>query len=354
MKTSSPDAQHFILGRETIQGHLFLGFIPMPRSDQTITPKASISQVIYRNGTTYSDSVSPNFKGKLKVYKGDYVYSISLAPRTYHFDGVITTKEGKQRGYDMHVEMGIVNASRFMDAYDHGQDPAFTTFTYFKRAFEYYASRMEEITEANLNPWLNRQATTFTQDYGVQVMRPVWFLHPSQEIIKPEDANQVLLRRKREIDLDYDIKIHEERRKGDLERARNDIKEWKNEFARSEQKKRHVFDEQIRLLSKTVDSLIQINNERVSDNIGYNIPPQAILQDSLKLLASLNNSLDNTSQAASSILDSTPLDSLPMDEDQAENDEDGPDTTVPPMVSPSFDSEEARREKATWPPEMPS
>jgi hypothetical protein len=343
MRLSDPDAQHFILEEKLIQGHSFLGIISLSWLGQTIAPKAGISQEIYRNGTTYAHSVGPNFKGELpKVYKGDCVYSISLMSRTYSFNGVIVTTDGKSRSYDMHIEMKVVHATRFMEAYHHSQDPAHSVFTRIKQTFEYYASKMEEVTEAAISPWLDRNVAMCTQQYGIQVIHPVWFFHASNEILRKEDPELAAQRKKRELKREYEIKIYEEQLKGDLEQVQKDLrrheKARQNEFARSERKKGEVINEQIRLLSNTVTSLIQINNDRINDNIGYNLPTQDILKDSLKLLANLNNSLDNSPQEAETILGSTLSHEMFFDEDGY----DKPTTTVYPTASAMTDANEDR------------
>jgi hypothetical protein len=344
MRLSDPDAQHFIVEEKLIQGRSFLGIISLSWSGQTIAPKAGICQILYRNGTTYAHSVDQNFRGELpRAYKGDCVYSVSLMPRTYNFNGVITTKDGKARSYDMHIEMQVVHATRFMEAYHHSQDPACSVFIQFKQAFEYYASKMEDMTEATLAPWLDRQVAMFSQRYGIQVIHPAWFFHASHEIIRKEDIVQAAQRKKRELDIEYELKIHEELHKGDLERVQKDVrrdeKARQNEFARSEKKKGHVINEQIRLLSSTVTSLIQVNDNRVNDNVGYNLPAQDILKDSLKLLASLNNSLDNSPQEAETILGSTLSNGMFFDED---GDDDEPVTTAHPTASATTNADKDR------------
>ncbi len=338
MKPYYPEAQHFILNERSIEDRPFLGIISLPWSGQTISPKAGICQEIFRDGT-YFLSVGPNFKGELpKVHKGDYIYSISLLPRTYGFDGIIMTKDSKQQGYDIHVEMRVANSTRFMEMYHTRQDPARWAFMQFKQAFEYYASRMGEVTEAKLGPWLERQVATFSQACGIQVTHPVWFLHAfnqdQKDATKKEDIEQTARRRKWEIEIEYDLKMHEERLKRDLEREQKEFsraeRAKQNDFARSEQKRKKVLEEQIKLLSSTVNGLIQINNDRVSDSIGYNLPAQAILKDSLRLLASLNNSLDNSSQEAEAIVDTIPSNGmLPADTEE----DYGPDIEVYPTAS---------------------
>ncbi len=264
MKPYYSVVQHFILNERSIEDRPFLGIIPFPWLNETISPRAGISQEIFRDGT-YLLSVGPNFKGELpKVRKGDYIYSISLLPRIYSFNGMIITKESGQQGYDISIEMRVSNATRFMEMYHNSQDPANWVSTQFEQVFEYFASRMGDVTEEKIGPWLEKQIAMFSQQCGIQITRPTWFLHATntgqREATKNEDAEQAARRRKREMEIEYDLKMHEERLKRDLEREQKEFnrqeKARQNDFARSEQKKKQILEEQIKLLSSTVSGLI--------------------------------------------------------------------------------------------------
>ena len=351
MRQYYPEARHFIVNERSIEDRPFLGIIRIPGRGQIILPEEGISQEIFCNGV-YAHSIGPNFNGKPpKVHKGDYIYSISLLPRAYSFDGFIITKDGQQQGYDMHTELKVVNPTRFMEKYDNKQDLAWGVFTQFKQVFEYYASKLEDTTGAKIGPWLEKQIVMLSQTWGIQVMHPTWFLHVSygnrKDVTKEDDKKHVAQRRMQELDIEYDLKIHEERLKRRFESVHESLlreeKARKNNFARSEQKKGQVVKEQIRLLSSTVDGLVQINNNRIDESMGYNLPAQGILKDLLKLLASLNNSLDNSSQQVDTILDSTLSDETLFEEDAEEDG--GPITTVGPTNSEMDDKDEDRELK---------
>lgn len=134
-----------------------------------------------------------------------------------------------------------MNVTRFMEAYHHSQDHTHSAFIQFKQAFEYYASTMEDITEANLSPWLDRSIAILVQSTGIHISHPVWLFHTPPEIIRKENIEEATQRKKRELELEYGLKIHEERLKGDFEKVQKDLrrdeKARQNEFARSERKK---------------------------------------------------------------------------------------------------------------------
>ncbi|MBO0792462.1 MAG: hypothetical protein J2P36_16155, partial [Ktedonobacteraceae bacterium] len=227
-----PEARHFILGESHVTSRSFLRIISLPWLSRVISPKAGICQEIFRNGT-YILSVGPNFKGpRPKVRKGDYIYYISLAPRAYSFSGAMVTKDGAQRSYDMHIELKVVSSTRFIEMYDNKQDPARQIFMQFKQTFEYYVSKMGDAAKGTIDPWLDRQVAMLSQEYGIQVIHPTWFFHTDDNKSNPteqEDIEQAAQQRKREIEMEYDLKAYEEHIKLDMEEG---LERRKRDFMR--------------------------------------------------------------------------------------------------------------------------
>ena len=293
-----PEFESFIINERPVSGYLLFGRIPLPLFNEVILPIEGVNQEVFHN-RTYSYSIRyQNARGtgknSQKVRKGDYIYYISLAPRPYHINGKITTKDGNTRTYDMSFELVITDSTYAIQKYHNKEYPVNWVITQFTGAFEYCISKMENGSYDKVQGWLNRKAIEFSKDCGIKVEHPNWFFHTLYDTLGKDEIQLNVEQRKRELLADNEIKQLEEQIRMERERAKDDFarekREKHNEFARRENMRKHINEAQASLLSNTVDDLILINKDRIRDALDYNGSVQTILEESLKLLAIFNGS----------------------------------------------------------------
>jgi hypothetical protein len=341
-----PQSEHFILKAHLIEDRPVLGFIRLPWRCQKVSPHPKKWHEIYRQGVHWL-SVGPNFKGSPpRLRNGDYVYSISLSSRTYGWNGNMVTKEGKPRNYEMYVELKVAYPRRFIELYDNHQDPAWEVWERYKQISEYVV-KLGEGAEEKMRPWLEKHATMLSQQYGIQVMNPVWFFPGEasgpKNTPQADETAQIIERGKRGLEITYRLKEYEEQLKRELEKEKRafdrEEQEKKNRFAQREQLYKRRNEEQIRFLASIVDNLIQLNNSRMNDRLDYNNPMHLILRDSLQLLTYLNDDPSAVPKEQEDIVDSPPLDGQPTSSEG----NNGPDTTVHPIFSSNAAPNDAKQ-----------
>lgn len=292
-----PETEKFgIIKEEEVRGHPLFGIIPFSLFDQVIMPTEGVNQEVFRNGTYIASIRYHNARGIKnnfqRVCRGDFIYYVSLAPRQYHFDGKITTKNGDARNYDMSVELVVIDSTRVIEKHHKQENSANWVLNQFKEAFESYVSKMENSPSDKILVWLNRKAVELSQDCGIKAINPEWFFHTLYDSIGRDEIELRVEQRKRELLADNEINELEERLRMNQERVKDDFarekREKQNEFARREKIRQHINVAQTNLLSNTVDDLTQINKDRIRDALDYNGSVQTILEESLKLLAIFN------------------------------------------------------------------
>ncbi len=337
---SSPKAEDFIIQSWSVENYTLLGIISIPWPKQTLVPAAGISQVIVRENSPLC-SIGPTFKGTIpRLYQGDAIYHVSLAPYIFSFDGVITTIDNRQRNYSFQGEFRVSNPTCFISKYLDldGPDPAQRTYTQLKETFEYYCSKLSDPSKENIRLWLDRHMTTINQACGIQLTNPAWFFHAAhttKSVSREESMKWEIEQKKQDLAADYELRTYEEELKlgmdEALERRRTDFHREQsskhNDFSRQEKMKKQILAEQINLLSNIVTGAIRINNDRINDSLDYNNPTHQVLEDSLKLLGVLNNASISSSEQQE-IVDAVRASGMLPDESPGS----GPNTTINPTI----------------------
>ncbi len=344
---------------ETIHfdGLPLLGFIKVPWFDQVVPVMEGVNQEVFR-GEDHIGSVYPSngqaenagnaFMPLVKARRGDLIYRVSLTPQPYDLTGVITTKDGYRRVYQVRLELLVKNSSRCLERYRDSEDPAALAIGQFKVAFERFVSRYahDEVDHMRLAfDGLNNQLSDYC---GIIIERSNYSSHTDLRREQELEIQQKTELKKREVMAEVEAKMFELRQRAELKKEElatdaevkeleekirmkreslqkqfdRDEKVKQSDFARAEKMKHHLNEARIKLLSMTVNDLTAINSERIRDAFDSNASVRAVLEDSLKLLGVFSGSNRKSEEVVDSNL---------LNGDRAVNAEEGesgPDATI--------------------------
>jgi hypothetical protein len=301
------------------EGLPIFGSTKIPWFDQAVPMIEGISQEVFR-GENHLDSVHPGNQSvgasstkplPVKARKGDIIYRVSLIPQPYDFTGIITTKDGYQRMYEVSLQLLVNSPRRCVENYRASKDPASLTIGQFKTQFELYFSQLvhDEIDLSSTRIGkLNQQLSDL---YGIIVVHPNWRFHADPRRKRELEIQQKTELRKKEVEADVEAKVFELRKNTILKKEElklnaevkeleddirmrrdriqkqfdHDEKVKQNDFVRVEKIKGNLNEARIKLLSTTVNDLATINTERIRDAFDSDASVRAVLEYSLKLLA---------------------------------------------------------------------
>ena len=302
------------------EGRPLLGSIKIPWFEHEVPVVTDRNQEIYRDekhigSVNYHSSLvggaSTNGTQSIKARKGDIIYCISLNPQPYTLTGIITTKDGYRKMYEISFQIQVNNSRQFIEKYHRGKDPVAAAIHDFKTAFERYFSGFnhdeidfKRLGYGNLNKWLSKEygllfldiLRNFHIDYQREKELEIWRKTElrKREVIaeiemkKFELTKQAELRRAEIItnaelsELEKEVKVRGERIQKQSDR---DERRIQNDFSREEKIKSQLNEARIQILTKTVHDLTAINTERIRDAFDSDTPVRLVLEDSLKLLA---------------------------------------------------------------------
>lgn len=321
------------------KGFPLFGNTKIPWFDQAVPVIEGISQEVFRGenhfASVYHTDSQPGSTSRInsfpvKVHKGDIIYRVSLIPQPYDFTGIITTKDGYQRMYEISLQLLVNSPRQCVESYRAGKDPASLTIGQFKTQFELFFSQFvhDEIDHSSARIGkINQQLSDL---YGIVVVRPSWRFHADPRRERELEIQQKTKLRKKEIEAEIETKVFELRNNTRLKKEEftsnaevkeledqirmrrervqrqfdRDEKVKQNDFVREEKIKANLNEARIKLLSTTVNDLATINTERIRDAFDSNASVRAVLEYSLKLLAVFTEQKSKSEE----VIDSTLLD----------------------------------------------
>ncbi len=314
-----------------VEGIPLFGNLKIRWFDRVVFPIEGMCQEIYR-GKTYIDSVHPSSSSQtgksIKARKGDLIYRVSLTPQPDDLTGIVKTKDGYRRMYNVHIQLRVNNPHKCVECYRNGEDPASLAIVQFKTSFENFFSRYTHDSIGNVNPGFDALNKQMSNVYGIIFESPSWSFYADQQREKELEIQQGIEMRKREIlaeveiklfelrvgtklkkeEINHDVdvkKLEDENRRG---RERNqkqferDEKVKQTDFNHAEKIKTQLNEAKIKLLSMTLSDLAAVNSERIRDAFDTNASVRTVLEDSLKLLAVFTPSNNNVEEAIDSNL----------------------------------------------------
>src|SRR6266568_3634588 len=259
-----------------VEGIPLFGNLKIRWFDRVVFPIEGMCQEIYR-GKTYIDSVHPSSSSQtgksIKACKGDLIYRVSLTPQPDDLTGIVKTKDGYRRMYNVHIQLRVNNPHKCVECYRNGEDPASLAIVQFKTSFENFFSRYTHDSIGNVNPGFDALNKQMSNVYGIIFESPSWSFYADQQREKELEIQQGIELRKREILAEVEIKLFELR-----------------------------VGTKLKLLSMTLSDLAAVNSERIRDAFDTNASVRTVLEDSLKLLAVFTPSNNNVEEAIDSNL----------------------------------------------------